>query len=77
MKLDESDQASTDEPSSFLEPEWHAKIKTLKETVSGSQVIAAKDINADEAKIFALFNSHQHLLDYIYRILKEQRMIYE
>ena len=27
--------------------------------------------------MFALFDSHEHLLDYIYRIPKEQRMIYK
>ena len=65
------------EISSFIEPEWHFKINTLKETVKGSQIIAAKDIHADGKKMVALFDSHQHLLDYIYRIPKEQRMIYE
>ena len=29
-----------DEPSSFFEPEWHFKIKTPKETVSSTQIIA-------------------------------------
>ena len=58
-----------DEPSSFFEPEWHFKIKTPKETVSSTQIIAAKDISLSGKKIFAIFDSHQHLLDYIYRLL--------
>ena len=45
--------------------------------MSGSQLIVAKDIDAKFKKIFAIFNSHQHVLDYIDRILKEERMLYE
>ena len=70
MKLDE-------EPAAFFEPVWHERIKNLKSTVSGSQLIVAKDINAQLKKIFAIFNSHQHVLDYIDRIPKEERMLYE
>ena len=40
-----------DEPSSFFEPEWHFKIKTPKETVSSTQIIAAKDISLSGIRI--------------------------
>ena len=66
-----------DEPLDFFEPVWHERIKDLKSTVSGSQLIVAKDIDATFKKIFAIFNSHQHVFDYIDRIPKEERMLYE
>ena len=66
-----------DEPLDFFEPVWHEIIKNLKSTVSGTQLIVAKDIDAKLTKIFAIFNSHQHVLDYIYRIPIEERMLYE
>ena len=40
MKLD-------DEPLDFFESVWHEIIKNLKSTVSGSQLIVAKDIDAE------------------------------
>ena len=45
-----------DEPLDFFEPVWHETIKNLKSTVSGSQLIVAKDINAQiKKKDFCMF----------------------
>ena len=76
-KQNETEENNETKKTTFVEPEWHSTIKELKVTVSCSQLIVATDMNVSGAKMFALFNSHQHVVDYIYRILKEQRMLYK
>ena len=73
----ESDQKRIKLADEFFEPEWHPVIKTLKETASDTQFIVAKDKELSGKKNLALFNSHQQLLDYIYRVPEEERMLYE
>ena len=63
--------------SSFLQPEWFNKIKTLKEKVSDSEVIIAQDTNSEGTKQFAIFNSHQQVLDYSDKLPAEHRVFYE
>ena len=45
--------------------------------MSDTQIIVAKDKDLSGRKKFAIFNSHQQLLDYIYRVPAEERMLYE
>ena len=45
-------------------PEWHSKIKDVKGNVTESEVIIARDINSDGAKNFAVFDSHESVLQY-------------
>ena len=63
--------------SSFFEPEWFNKIKTLKEKVSDSEVIIAQDTNSEGTKQFAIFNSHKQVLDYSDKLPAEHRVFYE
>ena len=48
---------------SFFWPEWSYKVKPLKKNVLESQVIIGQDINASGSKVFAIFNSHQEMLE--------------
>ena len=59
------------------DPEWYGKIKELKENVTNSDIIVCRDINSTLQKNFAIFDSHQSLLNYSNNLQKEQRVLYE
>ena len=59
------------------DPEWYGKIKELKENVTNSDIIVCRDINSTLSKNFAIFDSHQSLLNYSNSLQKEQRILYE
>ena len=63
-----------DENSSFM-PEWSSKVEPLKKNVLESQIIVGQD--ASGSKMFAIFNSHQEILDYSDNLPKEHRVFYE
>jgi hypothetical protein len=58
-----------------LEPEWYPIIKPCKEKASDTDIIVARDINSDGSKNFAIFSTHQSILDYSDSLKKEQRVL--
>ena len=70
-------QRVADRSQRSLEPEWYPIIKPCKEKASDTDIIVARDINSDGSKNFAIFSTHQSILDYSDSLKKEHRVLYE